>query len=75
MTLTQLNPTFPVFVEGKGMGEAWFLIYNSKEDHLHWIIAMDETSEIWMVENPKVRACKNWTLNRLHSSLDDKTTK
>jgi hypothetical protein len=64
MNIVQLNPPIPVFVEGKGIGEAWFLIYNSKEDHIHWVVAIDSTSEIWTVPNPKVRACKNWTLER-----------
>lgn len=71
MQILQLNPTIPVYTE-KGSGEAWFLIDYGKEDHLHWVVAIDETSEIWVIPNPKVRAFKNWTLDRLKSTLDEK---
>jgi hypothetical protein len=69
--MLQLNPSIPVWTE-KGMGEAWVLIDYSKEDGLYWVVAMDETSEIWVVPNHEVKACKNWSLGRRLEHLDNK---
>ena len=66
--MLQLNPVIPVTTP-KGDGEAWALIDYSSEHHLMWIVAIDETGEIWTFPNPKVRAQKNISMNRLLSSF------
>lgn len=61
--LTQLNPTIPMFVDGKGKGHAFAVIDYGQEHHLIWVIGFD-SGEIWSVSNPEVRLQKNWTMNR-----------
>lgn len=65
MSFTQLNPTLPVTVEGKGKGYAIAVIDYGEEHSLIWVTAMDETGEIWCAPNPKVRVRSNWTLGRM----------
>lgn len=64
MAFTQLNPTLPVTVEGKGKGLAFGVIDYSEEHHLIWVVAMNETSEVWCVPNPEIRVQSNWTFGR-----------
>lgn len=64
-TFTQLEPTIPVEVIGKGKGFAFAVIDYSSEHHLLWIVAMDDTGEIWTVPNPSVRVQNNWTMGRM----------
>ena len=64
MTITRLDPPIPMYVPGKGKGWAHFLVNYGIESHNHWIIFMDETSEIWELDNTKVRAQKNITMGR-----------
>lgn len=61
---TQLNPTVPVVVEDKGKGYAFAVIDYGQEHHLLWVVAINDTREIWTVENPKVRVQSNWTMGR-----------
>ena len=63
-TMMQLNPTVPVEIESKGKGYAFMVIDYSQEHHLLWVVAMDETGEIWTAPNPTVRVQKNWSLGR-----------
>jgi len=63
--ILQLNPTIPMHVIGKGDGHAIAIIDYSQEHHLLWVVAINETGEIWTVENPSVRLLKNITLGRL----------
>jgi hypothetical protein len=63
--IIQLNPTIPVWVEGKGTGYALALIDYSQEHNLIWVIGFDETGEIWQVANPLVRLQKNYTMGRM----------
>ena len=67
MSFTQLNPTLPVTVEGKGKGYAFAVIDYGQEHHLIWVVALDKSGEIWSAPNPKVRVQANWSLGR---SLD-----
>lgn len=60
----QLNPCLPVSVEGKGKGYAFAVIDYGQEHHLIWVVALDDTGEIWSAPNPKVRMCGNWTMGR-----------
>lgn len=62
--ILQLDPTIPVFIPGKGTGQALALIDPGTEHHLLWIVAMDSDGEIWTVSNPKVRAQFNVTMGR-----------
>ena len=65
MSLTQLNPFIPLTVEGKGKGFAIAVIDYGQEHNLIWVVALDETGEIWCSPNPKVRLQQNWTMGRL----------
>ena len=62
--IIQLNPTIPVDTP-KGAGLAWFLLDYSEEHHLMWVVALDESGEIWTFPNIDVRAQKNITMGRL----------
>jgi hypothetical protein len=64
MAFTQLNPSFPVTVEGKGPGSAFAVIDYGEEHNLIWVVAIDATGEIWCSPNPKVRMRSNWTMGR-----------
>lgn len=79
-THIQLKPTLPVEVVGKGKGFAFMVIDYGQEHHLLWVVAMDETREIWTVPNPDVRVQSNWTMGRMvkpskpaDSSLNDES--
>lgn len=61
--ILQLNPPIPMSCP-KGNGYAIALIDYSQEHHLHWVIAIDATCEIWTYSNPEVRMQKNITLGR-----------
>lgn len=63
--ILQLNPTIPVWVEGKGAGHALALIDHSQEHHLIWVVGFDESSQIWEIPNPQVRLQKNYTMGRM----------
>ena len=67
MTLLQLNPSLPLTTP-KGKGQALFLIDYSSEHDLMWVVALDETGEIWIFQNPEIRAQKNITMGRLINS-------
>ena len=64
MSFTQLNPSLPMTVEGKGTGVAFAVIDYGEEHDLIWVVALDESGEIWCAPNPKVRLRANWTLGR-----------
>lgn len=64
MTFTQLDPTLPVSVEGKGDGFAFAVIDYGQEHNLIWVTAITATGEIWCAPNPKVRVTANWTMGR-----------
>lgn len=68
MSFTQLNPSIPIWTK-KGEGEAIAVIDYSKEDHLFWVVIMDNTGEIWTLANPEVRGVKNITIGRELSEL------
>lgn len=61
---TQLNPTIPLHVLGKGDGYAIGMIDYGQEHNLIWVTAIDATGEIWCAPNHKVRLGKNWTMGR-----------
>lgn len=61
--ILQLNPPIPVTCP-KGKGYALFLIDYSQEHDLHFVIAIDDTGEIWTFANREIRMQKNITLGR-----------
>lgn len=70
MSFTQLNPTLPVTVESKGDGYALAVIDYGPEHHLIWVVAINETGEVWCAANPSVRMQSNWTMGRQKQSAD-----
>jgi hypothetical protein len=68
--IKQLNPTIPMLTP-KGEGYALMVIDYSQEHHLLWVVALDETGEIWAFPNTQVRLCKNPSMQRFDvSSID-----
>ncbi len=62
--ILQLNPPIPMTHVEKGDGYAIALIDYSQEHDLMWVIAIDDTGEIWTAMNRYVRMQKNITLDR-----------
>lgn len=62
--IKQLNPSIPVRVVDKGIGECLAWIDYGKEDHILWMVAMDDTGEVWTVGNDKIRLLKNTSIGR-----------
>ena len=60
---TQLNPSIPMDTP-KGAGLALAVIDYGLEHSLLWVVAIDDTGEIWCVPNADVRAQKNWSAGR-----------
>jgi hypothetical protein len=63
-TFTQLDPPLPMTVMDKGDGFAVAVIDYGQEFDLLWVIAMNESGEIWCAPNPKVRMQGNWSMGR-----------
>ena len=64
MAFTQLSPELPVTVIGKGHGLAFAVIDYGEEQNLIWVVALDDSGEIWCSPNPIVRMRGNWTMGR-----------
>lgn len=64
MSFTQLRPSIPVTVLEKGKGSAIAVIDYGEEHNLIWVVALDDSGEIWCSPNPKVRLRNNWTMGR-----------
>jgi hypothetical protein len=71
MSFTQLEPPIPMSVLDKGNGYAFAVIDYGQEFDLLWVIAMDDTGEIWCAPNPKVRMQGNWSMGRKKPKLPD----
>jgi hypothetical protein len=65
--MIQLDPPIPMDTE-KGKGHAILAIDYSQDHDILWVIAMNDTGEIWCMPNPKVRACINFSLGRMAQS-------
>ena len=63
--MIQLNPPIPVDTTTKGPGLAHFLIDYGPEYHLYWTVFIDATGECWTLDNTKIRAQQNISLNRI----------
>jgi hypothetical protein len=59
--IIQLNPIIPVETP-RGRGNAHFLIDYGEEQHLCWVVFLDESGECWTFINPQIRLQKNETL-------------
>lgn len=66
---TQLNPTIPLHVVGKGDGYAIGMIDYGQEHNLIWVTALDSSGEIWCAPNHSVRLGRNWTMGRGENPL------
>ena len=66
---TQLNPTIPLHVLGKGDGYAIGMIDYGQEHNLIWVTALDSSGEIWCAPNHSVRLGRNWTMGRGENPL------
>jgi hypothetical protein len=51
-------------VDRKTTGQAIGVIDYSKDDDLLWVIILDDTNEIWCVNNQNVRGVKNYSFGR-----------
>ena len=61
--LTQLNPSLPLDTP-KGEGYAVAVIDYGLEHSLLWVVALNDTGEIWCVPNSEARMQKNWSAGR-----------
>ena len=61
--LLQLNPTIPM-VTPKGNGYAIMAIDYSQEHDLLWVVAINDTGEIWTFQNKQVKLQYNITMGR-----------
>lgn len=69
--IIQLNPPIPMTHLDKGDGYAIAMIDYSQEHNIMWVMAIDDTGEIWVAENPRVRMQKNITLGRWDIERND----
>lgn len=60
---TQLNPPLPMKTS-KGDGYALAVIDYGLEHNLLWVVALDDSGEIWCVPNSEVRVPSNWSAGR-----------
>lgn len=61
--MLQLNPTIPVETP-KGRGETLGWIDYSQEHDLLWVVALDDSGEVWIIPNDEIRLCKNFSIKR-----------
>ena len=54
----------------KGEGYAIAMIDYSQDHNILWVIAINDSGEIWTYPNDKVRAMKNITMARLIADKD-----
>ena len=60
---TQLNPPIPMDTP-KGRGQALAVIDYGLEHSLLWVVAVDDSREIWCVPNADARVQANWSAGR-----------
>ena len=71
MSFTQLDPPLPLLIIDRGNAFAIAVIDYGPEHHLIWVVALDESGEIWSSPNPRVRMQSNWTMGRKARSSAD----
>lgn len=62
--LTQLNPSIPMYVVGRGTGECIAVIDYGPEHHLLFLIGFDDGGELWAVPSKDCRLCRNPSMMR-----------
>ena len=65
---TQLNPSIPLYVLGRGDGYAIAVIDCGQKHNLIWVTAISVTGEVWCAPNPEVRFQANRTMGRPKST-------
>lgn len=67
MIIVTLIPHFPVIVVSKGnvKGHVILVTDYGPETHKVWTVVIDETGEVWDVQNPGIRFCWNFTRGRM----------
>jgi hypothetical protein len=71
--LLQLNP--PLYLTTpKGTALAHFIVDYGPEADIIWGCFQEDTGQIWWWSNPKVRAIKNITMDRINPELADNAT-
>ena len=63
-TMMQLNPPIPVDTP-KGKGLSHVLIDYGPEYHTLWLVALDDSREIWTFPNYEIRIRENPTMGRM----------
>ena len=63
MMFTQLNPPLPLSTP-KGRGYAVGVIDYGLEHSLLWVVALDDSGEVWCVPNSEIRMQPNWSAGR-----------
>lgn len=63
--ILRLEPSIPVNVTSKNneYGRAIGWIDYSENHSLIWIVAMNDSREIWLVKNEDILMAVNWTMN------------
>jgi hypothetical protein len=64
MSFTQLSPPIPLTVADRGDGYAIAVIDYGQEFDLLWVVALNDSGEIWSAPNPQVRLQGNWSMGR-----------
>lgn len=62
--LLQLSIQIPVHVKDRGNGMAIGWLDYSEEHNLIWIVAMNDTGEVWLEQNQNIRLLNNYTMGR-----------
>lgn len=68
--IIQLSPALPLDTP-KGKGYCHFLIDYGIEEHLMFVVFLDETGECWTFENPQIRIQNNITIGRNYGLRND----
>jgi len=68
--MLQLEPLIEMNTP-KGFGYAMFVIDPGMDNDLYWVIAINDTGEIWTFANREVRMAKNITLGRMLETKEE----
>ncbi len=71
MSFTQLDPPLPMTVQDKGDGFALAVIDYGQEFDLLWVVALNDSGEIWCAPNPRVRMQGNWSMGRAKPEMPE----
>jgi hypothetical protein len=74
MSFHQLSPELPVDTP-YGSGRAIAVIDYSPSDDLLWVCVIDDTGEVWTINNRDIRVTKNITLGRRVERVEERVPK